>query len=182
MNIRNGLPAGAAGTAALNAFTYIDMALRGRPPSELPQKIVSSLAEKIGIEHIDDSRRSALGALLGYADGFGAGALLGIVRPHIRGVPWLWTGLLLGAATMLLSEGSATLLKQTDPRQWSAADWIFDVIPRSLYGCVACITFDLLDSARSSTSPEDFCTDQFHRLGYMEEVEFDSQRVAPGGT
>jgi hypothetical protein len=91
MNIRNGLPAGAAGTAALNAFTYIDMALRGRPPSELPQKIVSSLAEKIGIEHIDDSRRSALGALLGYADGFGAGALLGIVRPHIRGVPWLWT-------------------------------------------------------------------------------------------
>ena len=35
-----GLLAGAAGTTALNAVTYADMALRGRPGSEIPEHLV----------------------------------------------------------------------------------------------------------------------------------------------
>lgn len=35
----HGLAAGAAGTTALNAVTYLDMALRGRPASTTPEEI-----------------------------------------------------------------------------------------------------------------------------------------------
>jgi hypothetical protein len=47
---------------------------------------------------------------------------------------------------MLLSEGSATALKQTDPRTWGASGWIADLVPRFLYGAVTCVTFDRLSA------------------------------------
>jgi hypothetical protein len=45
-----GTAAGAVGTVALNMTTYLDMALRGRPPSSVSAKVVDILAQKAGID------------------------------------------------------------------------------------------------------------------------------------
>ncbi len=41
-----GAAAGAAGTTALNAVTYLDMTVRGRGASSTPERTVEKLAEK----------------------------------------------------------------------------------------------------------------------------------------
>lgn len=143
----SGAIAGAAGTAVLNASTYVDMAVRDRPPSELPEKMVSTFASTAGIT-VQPHRRVALGALLGYANGLGTGALFGIVRPKSRRVSWFWAGIVLAATTMAMSEGTATAFGQTDPAQWSTADWIADLVPRCLYGWITCIAYDRLVTDR----------------------------------
>jgi hypothetical protein len=43
-----GVAAGAAGVTALNAITYLDMAVRARPPSGTPAQAVEQLAQKAG--------------------------------------------------------------------------------------------------------------------------------------
>lgn len=45
-----GTAAGAVGTVALNATTYGDMVVRGRPPSSVPSEIAGQLAGKLGID------------------------------------------------------------------------------------------------------------------------------------
>jgi len=76
--LMGGAAAGAAGTTALNAATYLDMAVRGRPPSTLPDEMAGRLADRLGLDLGDGEaarhRRSALGALLGPAAGVGIGA------------------------------------------------------------------------------------------------------------
>jgi hypothetical protein len=149
-----GAAAGAAGTAILDATTYADMALRGRPASQLPQKVVKEIAHRAHVAPLDKpdelmsdtdkNRQTAFGALIGYADGLGTGAVFGAVRPQVRGISWFWAGIALGVATLVLSEGSATALGQTDPRKWGAAGWIADLAPRFLYGWVTALTFDAL--------------------------------------
>jgi hypothetical protein len=140
----DGLLAGAAGTAALNATTYADMVLRNRPPSELPQQMVDALAQKAGLPPPKEHRRTGLGALLGYADGFTAGTILGVIRPSIPNVPWYVAALGLAAFTMVMSEGTATAMGRANPRTWSATAWIADLVPRFIYGAVTTLTFDLL--------------------------------------
>jgi hypothetical protein len=147
-----GAVAGAAGSAVLDVTTYADMAIRGRAPSELPQKMVKEIAQRAHVEPFnkpdqqlsdtDKHRETAFGALMGYADGLGVGALYGAIRPAMRNVSWFWAGVGLAAVTMLLSEGSATALKQTDPRKWGVSGWIADLTPRFLYGWVTALTFD----------------------------------------
>ncbi len=44
-----GLAAGAAGTVALNVAAYLDMLVRGRPPSQLPAKVAGKLAEELDL-------------------------------------------------------------------------------------------------------------------------------------
>ena len=152
-----GALAGAAGSAMLDATTYADIAIRGRPPSELPEKMVRVLAKNLGLAALAapdakvspglKNRRIGLGALLGYADGLGAGLAFGVVRPYLRGVPWFVSGIALAVATGLVSEGTATLLKQTNPKKWGAAGWLSDFIPRCIYGWTTCIAFDLMADA-----------------------------------
>lgn len=48
--LADGLVAGAAGTTALNAATYLDMAMRGRGTSEMLEKAVEELAHRAGQE------------------------------------------------------------------------------------------------------------------------------------
>ncbi|MFI5389654.1 MAG: hypothetical protein ACHQY2_08015 [Candidatus Eremiobacterales bacterium] len=149
-----GTLAGAAGTATLNSITYLDMAVRGRPPSELSGKMARKLAALAGEDELakpaeeqsdaTKNRVSGLGALLGYVDGFGAGAIFGALRPAMRGMPWFVAGIGLGALTMAMSEGAATALGQTDPSEWSASDWAADIVPRCVYGWVRCIAFDAM--------------------------------------
>ena len=44
--ILRGAAAGAAGTTALNAVTFLDMAVRGRAESETPKRTVEALADR----------------------------------------------------------------------------------------------------------------------------------------
>jgi len=143
--LSKGLLAGAAGTVALDLFSYGDMLVRGRVASTLPSTVVQKLATRLGwgtCANADDdaakNRRSSAGALLGYGVGLGAGVGYALVRPTFEGwLTWPVAGVILGAATLVASEGSATALGATDWRTWSAADWISDVVPRTLYGMTA---------------------------------------------
>ncbi|MDQ1478173.1 MAG: hypothetical protein QOE62_3402, partial [Actinomycetota bacterium] len=79
-----GLAAGAAGTTALDAVTYLDMAVRGRPASSTPEDTVEILTAKLrlAVPGDDDTRKNrlvGLGALTGIIAGLGVGATLGLV-------------------------------------------------------------------------------------------------------
>src|SRR5258708_2671197 len=77
-----GAMAGAAGTTALNAVGYGDMALRGRPASSTPEQVVEQLARRGGLTipgtgEARQSRLEGLGALSGMATGVTVGVAAG---------------------------------------------------------------------------------------------------------
>ena len=67
-----GLAAGAVGTALINASTYLDMAVRGRPPSSIPERDVDRRAQRAGVSLGADERRSARRTALGVVFTFDA--------------------------------------------------------------------------------------------------------------
>lgn len=145
-----GLAAGAAGTTALNATTYLDMAVRGRPTSSTPEDTVEALSDAIhvpipGDEETHDNRVAGLGPLTGIAAGVGAGALLGLAR----GAGWRPGPLLSGAAAtalaMVAGNGPMTALGITDPRTWPASSWLADIVPHLAYGVTTAVVLDRLD-------------------------------------
>ncbi len=95
-----GLVAGAAGTAALNVVTYLDMALRGRAVSTMPAQAASRLAGAacvpLGQDESRDNRAEGVGALLGYATGLGWGRRTAGCAPRSTSLPplrrsgWVW--------------------------------------------------------------------------------------------
>jgi hypothetical protein len=135
-----GAAAGAAGTTALNAVTYLDMAFRGRPASSTPEQTVEKLAQVVhtdvpGDDETRSNRLSGLGPLTGVATGVGVGALAGLAaRSTALSTPVL-AGVV-GGAAMVGSNGPMTVLGITDPRTWSASSWISDVVPHLAYGLV----------------------------------------------
>ncbi len=145
-----GTAAGAVGTVALNIATYADMAVRARPSSKVPAKVVAAGAEKAGVElsaeDSDDStaqnRRSGLGALSGYLVGLGVGTLYGLLRLRVRNVPQPFAAVGLGAIAMAGSDVPATLLGVTDPRTWSRTSWAADIIPHLAYGTFTAISYE----------------------------------------
>jgi uncharacterized membrane protein len=134
-----GAAAGAAGTTALNATTYLDAALRGRPESDAPQRVVAALADAAGVR-IPGGRRerarrlSALGPLAGTVTGVALGSLAGVLRSAGVRLPTAVGGPLLGVAALLMTDGPIALLQVGDPRRWSAADWAADAVPHLVYG------------------------------------------------
>jgi hypothetical protein len=97
-----GIDAGAVGTVALDAASYLDMVVRARPASSLPAEVAGALADRAGVELAaggNDSepagnRRSGLGALLGYGVGLGVGGAYGLLRARLPGqLPHLAYGL-----------------------------------------------------------------------------------------
>lgn len=151
-----GAAAGAVGTAVLNIITYADMAWRGRPASEMPARLVKILAARSGLATLtaDDeaaaNRRAALGALLGYANGIGLGALYGAIRPALgERVSPLVGGLAAGAAAMALSDVPASAAGATDPATWKPADWLADIVPHAFYGLAIALTFEALNDRRT---------------------------------
>jgi hypothetical protein len=149
-----GTTSGAAATVALNIVTYADMALRGRPASEMPAKLVKNLAASAGIEPLaaDDetaaNRRAGIGALLGYANGIGAGLVYGALRPALpRRFPLLVLAVTAGAAVMAMSDVPATKAHATDPSAWGLSGWIADIIPHAVFGLTLAATFDFLERA-----------------------------------
>ncbi len=148
-----GLIAGAAGTVALNVTTNLDMALRARPASSVPAQTAKELARAAdvhlapdGEKETEQNRSQGLGALLGYVSGLGFGGLYGLVAPRLGGTPIPLAAGALTLATMAGSNVPATVVGVTDPRQWSAKDWIADIVPHLLYGLVTAAVFDDEDS------------------------------------
>jgi hypothetical protein len=145
-----GAAAGAAGTTALNAVTYLDMAGRGRGTSSTPEQTVETLAEKVhvtipGDEEKRSNRVQGLGPLTGLAAGVGMGVLAGLARAAgIRTSPLVGTALTT-VGVLIGSNGPMTVLGITDPRTWSTTDWISDVVPHLAYGVVVKTTMDAFD-------------------------------------
>jgi hypothetical protein len=147
-----GLLAGAAGSTALNAVTYADMALRGRSSSEVPERLVDEISDRAGLELGDDetasNRRQGLAALLGFGVGLGVGAVYGVAaRPGTRrGVTA--GALALTVAALAASDGPVTALGLTDPREWPPEAWLSDLVPHLAYGVVTAVTYDRLTHPR----------------------------------
>ncbi|MEO6502601.1 MAG: hypothetical protein ABIQ09_11890 [Jatrophihabitantaceae bacterium] len=147
-----GAAAGAAGTTTLNAVTYLDMAIRGRPTSSTPEDSVERLSTRLkapipGDGETRENRVAGLGPLLGLAAGVGVGALLWLARSAgWRPGPGAATA---AAAAGALVAGNApmTLLGVTDPRTWSATDWIADAVPHLAYGVVTAAVLNRLARA-----------------------------------
>lgn len=154
MNIWRGIgwgaAAGAAGTTALNATTYLDVAARARGSSDTPQRTVDKMASEVGVcipgEDEDRANRlSGLGALLGIAAGVGTGVAFGLARSAGWRPGALQTAGLATGVALLAGNAPMTVLGVTDPREWSAADWISDVVPHLAYGIVAAGVLQLVE-------------------------------------
>nr|WP_213454448.1 hypothetical protein [Micromonospora sp. NBRC 107566] len=144
-----GAAAGAAGTAALNAATYLDMAVRGRPASDTPERTVEAVAGRAhlpipGKGEKRSHRVTALGALSGMTTGVAVGVAAAAL--HRLGVrpPTLVGAALTGLVAMAATDASMAGLKVTDPRTWSATDWISDLLPHFVYGAVTYATLRAL--------------------------------------
>lgn len=145
-----GAVAGAAGTTALNAVTYIDMAVRGRPSSSTPEDTVEKLSDLIGVripgsKEDQANRLAGLGPLTGLTAGIGAGALLGLIRSAGWRPGLAVSALIAGAAAMAAGDGPMTALGVTDPRTWAPVDWVSDVIPHLAYGAVTAWALQHMD-------------------------------------
>jgi hypothetical protein len=140
----------AAGTTALNAVTYLDMAVRGRGSSSTPEDTVEKLADKLhvsipGDEQTRENRKQGLGPLMGLVAGIGVGVLVGLARAagYRSAKPVGITLTTLGV--LAVANGPMTVLGVTDPRAWSAADWVSDLVPHLAYGVVVKTTMDAFD-------------------------------------
>ncbi|GAA4566745.1 hypothetical protein GCM10023176_17510 [Micromonospora coerulea] len=143
----DGAIAGAVGSTALNVVSYLDIAVRARPASSIPEETVRRLA---GAAHVDlgpedraATRRSGLGPVLGYATGIAGGVAFGLLAARRR-IPLPLAAGLLGGGVMAATDSSITALRISDPRTWRAQDWLADVIPHLAYGMAAVATWNRL--------------------------------------
>lgn len=147
-----GIAAGAAGTTALNAVTFLDMVLRARPSSTTPEDTVRAAEDATGLSLADagpdsddaDARRSGLGALLGIAAGLGTGMAYGLARPLLDGLPAPVRGLLVGIAANVATTGPMAVAGVTDVREWTAGSWVGDLVPHLAYGLATALVADAL--------------------------------------
>ncbi len=149
-----GAAAGAAGTTALNAVTYLDMAARGRPASAVPQQTVAKVSELTGHPlpgegEQRENRLQGLGPLAGIATGVGVGVAAGLLRPLVTALPRFVGAALIGAAAMAASDVPISKLGLTDVSEWSATDWASDVLPHLAYGLVTYAVLDTLSGRRA---------------------------------
>ncbi|WP_030900106.1 hypothetical protein [Streptomyces sp. NRRL F-5126] len=137
-SILRGCVAGAAGTTVLNAVTYADMAVRGRPASSTPEDTVERITERAGHPLPDtdgrDNRLTGLGALSGIAIGTGTGVAVSLLHRAGLRPPLVLGGVITGLLAMVADDLPMTRLGITDPRTWSGRDWASDVVPHILYG------------------------------------------------
>lgn len=152
--LSRGAAAGAVGTLALDATSYLDMLFRGRAPSDLPARAAGQLAGRLGLNLGGDeraaNRRSALGALLGYTTGVAVGIGYGLVRGRRhRRVPWPIAGMLVGAVAMGAGTLPLTSLGLTDPRDWGATGWLSDIAPHAAYGIATALAYEALQRGGS---------------------------------
>lgn len=137
-----GALAGAAGTTALNATTYLDMYLRGRAASDVPSQLVEKLAHDLGRDipgrgEERDNRYEAAGPLSGIAAGVGVGAISGALHATGLKLPAVICAPLMGIAAMAAADLPLFLTGISDPRSWTRKDWVSDFAFHLAYGVVA---------------------------------------------
>lgn len=147
-----GLLVGVVATTALNAATYADMLIRGRPASRVPAHAVGNLADRVGVflgnEPRAASRKEAAGALMGYITGIGLASGYVLAEPYVRGRRPVWlVGSALGAAAMVGGNVPAIASGSTHPKRWGVEDWLADIVPHLAFGLVAVATADATRSA-----------------------------------
>ena len=145
-----GAAAGSAGTTALNAVTYVDMAARGRPASETPQQSVERLSDEAGVDvpgagEQRENRVQGLAPLLGIVTGVGVGVVLGLARRLGWRPPYVVDALAATAVAMVGANVPMAQLGISDPRSWSASDWAADLVPHVAYGAVTAATLQAMD-------------------------------------
>ena len=150
LGILAGAAAGAAGTAALNAVTYLDMTVRGRAASDTPERTVQKLADSAGVTvpgegETRDNRLTGLGSLSGIATGVGVGAAFGVLRRLGLRPPTPLGAAVVGLSAMAATDSSMASMGISDPRTWSAADWLADLLPHLAYGLVTYTTLQALE-------------------------------------
>ncbi len=145
LGLLRGAVAGAAGAIALNAATYLDMAVRGRVSSSAPQDLVEAVADRAGVEipgkgDERDNWLAGLGPLsgiaVGVAVGVAAGLLLSALRKRGIAPPAPVAAVLIGAAAMASSDVPLKLFGTSDPAEWEAEDWAADAVAHLVYGLV----------------------------------------------
>ena len=150
--VTTGIAAGAAGTTMLDAVTYLDMAIRGRPASTVPEKTVESVATALGVAIPGRSdtlaaRRSAFGALGGIAVGTGLGVAASLVRRAGAHLTPAAGTIGIGLAAMAATDIPIALRGISDPRQWTAQDWLSDLVPHLVYGATVTTVLRQQDEA-----------------------------------
>jgi len=152
------MAAGAAGTTALNAATYADMAVRARAASRTPATTVEKLAEQAGKPVPGEgeqrqNRLEGLGALSGIAAGVGIGAVAGLFAPLLTRLPLVLSAAAVGAGAMAATDLPMTRLGITDPTTWSATDWASDALPHLAYGAMTVAVLRGFRSQRRKHAP-----------------------------
>jgi hypothetical protein len=151
--IAKGAAAGAAGTTALNAVTYADMAWRGRGSSSAPQQAVDELARRAGhpvpgTGEERQNRAEGLGALAGLATGVLVGAVAGELSRAVLRLGPLPGAAVLGGSAMLATDLSLAVLGVSDPREWDVRSWLSDAAPHLAFGFAAYAVLRALDTGR----------------------------------
>ncbi len=136
-----GAAAGAVGKLALDMVTYLDMLLRGRAASDLPERAAEQMARRLGIDLAGPGRsahrRQALAAVMGYSSGLALGGLYGVVTARRRETGgWIRPGMVAGLAAMAGTALPSTVAGLTDPRCWGLVGWLEDLVPHLAYGLV----------------------------------------------
>jgi len=150
--VTTGIAAGAAGTTMLDAVTYLDMAIRGRPASTVPEKTVESVATALGVAipgrgDALAARGSAFGALGGIAVGTGLGVAAALVRRAGAHLTPAAGTIGIGLAAMAATDIPIALRGISDPRQWTAQDWLSDLVPHLVYGATVTTVLRQQDEA-----------------------------------
>ncbi|MEU3791250.1 hypothetical protein AB0F07_15800 [Streptomyces fructofermentans] len=148
----NGAAAGAVGTTALNIAGYTDIVLRGRPVSTTPEVTARTIAEKLHVRipghgEILENRIAGLGPLTGFAVGLGMGVALSVARAAGWHPSTTSRYVTASVGALIATNAPIALLGISDPRTWSVADWISDIVPHVLYAAVTVSVLDKLNAA-----------------------------------
>lgn len=157
-SILRGAAAGAAGTTALNAVTFLDMIARGRPPSRTPEESVQHMTDRLGVRVPGDeeqrwNRISGAGALLGAATGVCVGCVHGVAHSFGWQPSSVAASMADTATAMSVTALSLFTSGVSDPRRWTRADWLSDLVPHLAYGLVTSLTYAAMAEDRSSPAP-----------------------------
>ena len=144
--IAAGIVAGSVGTLALDIASYFDMISSGRAASETPSNLVAAMAKSFGYESLTEdsdeakNRRSALGAVLGYANGLTFGATHGLLHGIFRHLPWPVEGVIIGLASTAATDMLYAKYEVADPTTYTPTVWAYDIGFHMIYGLITAAT------------------------------------------
>ncbi len=101
-----------------------------------------------GDDEAKQNRLAGLGPLTGIATGVGIGILAGLSRPILQRLPAPVAAVAISVAAMVVTDGPIASMGLSDPKKWSTADWLSDLVPRLAYGATAYSTLATMPSTK----------------------------------